>query len=453
MTEQIRLAGMVTRKTALRLYAVQPLCQTSYGAKPPCGLKSGCMTDREVYPLDATDGYHVPTVVLKSGRDKSVRARHPRLFAGAIKQVAGRPKDGSVVDVCTNNGEWLARGIINQQAQIAVRLLTWDQNEPIDEAFWMRRVKRSIDLRLSDPLLEKTNSRRLIFSESDGLPGVIVDEYDGHIVLQLSTLAAANARAIIVTSLVAFTTPHCIIERGDDERMRHEHIKSSSGVLYGVVPDELVIITENGLHALVDIANGQKTGFYLDQRDNRIRLARYCRGASVLNVFSYTGAFSLFAAASGAKQVINVDSSPDAIRMAAANAALLDVHDCDISYVVADAFADLRARRNAGELYDVVILDPPKFAHSQEQIDRAARAYKDLNRVGLALVKPGGLLATFSCSGVIDSALFQKIIFSAGIEAKRDVRIVERFTQASDHPVLLSFPESEYLKGLLCRVQ
>ncbi|HEY3291975.1 MAG TPA: class I SAM-dependent rRNA methyltransferase, partial [Anaerolineae bacterium] len=214
-----------------------------------------------------------------------------------------------------------------------------------------------------------------------------------------------------------------------------------------------VVIEENGLKALVDFANGQKTGFYLDQRENRIRLARYCQDASILNVFSYTGAFGLVAAASGAKQVINIDSSPDAIRMATANAQLLGMHECDISYVVADAFADLRARRQTGELYDMVILDPPKFAHNPDQIDRAARAYKDLNRIGLALVKPGGLLATFSCSGVIDSGLFQKIIFSAGIEAKRDVQVIERFSQASDHPVLLSYPESEYLKGLLCRIQ
>ncbi|HEY3289049.1 MAG TPA: 23S rRNA (cytosine(1962)-C(5))-methyltransferase RlmI, partial [Anaerolineae bacterium] len=240
------------------------------------------MTDTEVYPLDKIEGISAPSVILKSGRDKSVRARHPRLFAGALKQVLGRPKDGSAVDVCTNNGEWLARGIINQQAQIAVRLLTWEQDEVIDEAFWMRRVKRAIDLRLADPLLRKTDARRLIFGESDGLPGVIADDYAGHIVMQLSTLAASNARAIIVTALATYAKPHCIIERDDEERMRHEHIKSSSGVLFGNVPDKPVVIEENGLKALVDFAYGQKTGFYLDQRENRIRLARYCQGASIL---------------------------------------------------------------------------------------------------------------------------------------------------------------------------
>ena len=402
---------------------------------------------------DSAQPMMLSRVVLKSGRDKSVRGRHPRLFAGAIKEIVGRPKDGNVVDVSTNNDEWLARGIINQQAQIAVRLLTWQQDETVDDVFWKQRVHRSVELRQRDPLLRATNARRLIFGESDGLPGVIADDYAGYIVLQLSTLAAVNARAAIVAALVECASPRFIFERSDEERMRYEHIKESSGVLYGEAPTEPVVIIEGGLSFLVDVPHGQKTGFYLDQRENRSRLARYCAGASVLNVFSYTGSFGIYAAASGALRVVNVDSSPDALRAAQANVALLGATSCEQQYVATDAFADLRARRAAGEQYDIVVLDPPKFAHNPEQIDRAARAYKDLNRVGLALVKPGGLLATFSCSGVVDSALFQKILFSAAIEAQRDVQVVERFTQASDHPVLLSYPESEYLKGLLCRVR
>ena len=399
-------------------------------------------------------------VILKSGRDKSVRARHPRLFAGAIKEIIGRPRDGNAVDVCTNNGEWLARGVINQQAQIAVRLLTWDRDDVIDALFWRQRVQRAVEFRSPerDPLLQATNARRLVFGESDGVPGVIADDYAGHIVLQLSTLAAVNARDSIVAALVEFGGAKSIIERVDEERTRHEHItvikgKEGGGVLFGQVPDAPVVIHENGFQFLVDVSHGQKTGFYLDQRENRLRLSKYSMGAEVLNVFSYTGAFGVHAAAHGAKRVLHIDSSPDAIRAAQANVALLGPTACLQEYVVADAFTDLRARRASGERYDIVILDPPKFAHNQDQIDRAARAYKDLNRIGLALVKAGGLLATFSCSGVIDSGLFQKIIFSAGIEAGRDVQVIERFTQASDHPVLLSFPESEYLKGLLCRVR
>jgi 23S rRNA (cytosine1962-C5)-methyltransferase len=374
------------------------------------------------------------------------------LFSGAIKEIQGRPRDGNVVDVCANTGEWLARGIINQQAQIAVRLLTWDQHETINTAFWQKRVERAVQWRLRDPLLLHTNARRLIFGESDGLPGVIVDDYAGHIVLQLSTLAAANARETIRDALVQCAEPISIIERNDDERMKHEHLRDSAGVLYGAPPEGPVEIVENDLRFLVDVSKGQKTGFYLDQRENRARVALYCKGATMLNVFAYTAAFGVYAAANGAASVINVDSSADALRIAEANQQLIGPVSTDVQYITADAFTDLRARRANGEQFDIVILDPPKFAHSPEQIERAARAYKDLNRIGMALVRPGGLLATFSCSGVVDAALFQKVIFSAAIEARRDAQIVERFTQASDHPVLVSFPESEYLKGLLCRI-
>lgn len=393
-----------------------------------------------------------PVVVLKSGRDKSVRARHPRLFSGAIKQIEGKPKDGNVVDVCTNKGEWLARGIINQQAQIAVRLLTWDAAEVIDDTFWQQRAHKAIERRTNDPLLAHTDARRLVFGESDGLPGVIVDDYAGHLVMQLSTLAAANARSSITDALIQGTQPRCLIERNDEERMRHEHIRESAGVLFGSVPDTPITISEHVHQFVVDVATGQKTGFYLDQRENRKRLLPYVKGAQILNVFSYTGSFSVYAAGGGARRIINVDSSAEALRMARANTALLPANGSEVSFTEADAFMDLRARRDTGELHDIVILDPPKFAHSTEQIDRAARAYKDLNRVGMKLVRPGGLLATFSCSGVVDATLFQKIIFSAAIEANRDVQIIERFTQASDHPVLVSFPEAEYLKGLLCRI-
>ena len=393
-----------------------------------------------------------PVVTLKSGRDKSVRGRHPRLFSGSIKHIDGKPKDGDVVDVCANTGEWLARGIINQQAQIAVRLLTWDEGEVIDDGLWHRRVAQAIDRRRRDPLLTGTNARRLIFSESDGLPGVIADDYAGHVVLQLSTLAASNARRALVGALVSALAPQSIVERSDDERLKQEHVAAASGLLFGELPASAVEAIENGMRFFVDVQGGQKTGFYLDQRENRSRVARYCEAADVLNAFAYTGAFAVHAAAHGARSVINVDSSRDALRMAEANIGLLPGPSCPTSYEVADAFEYLRAARAQGRQFDVVILDPPKFAHNPAQIDRATRAYKDLNRIGLSLVRSGGVLATFSCSGVIGADLFQKIIFSAAVESQRDAQILERMTQASDHPVLLTFPESEYLKGLLCRV-
>ena len=222
-------------------------------------------------------------------------------------------------------------------------------------------------------------------------------------------------------------------------------------VARGAAPDAPVAFREGGLTFQVDLRSGQKTGFYLDQRDNRARVARYCAGATVLNAFSFTGAFAAHALAAGAAHVTNLDSSADALQLAE-TALAANGFGGRSTQVQADAFEQLRAWRTAGERFDVVILDPPKFAHNTGQIDRAARAYKDLNRIGLALVKPGGVLVSFSCSGVIDAGLFQKILFSASLEAGREAQVVERLTQASDHPVLLTFPESEYLKGLICRV-
>ena len=393
-----------------------------------------------------------PAVILKSGRDKSVRGRHPRLFSGGIKTIEGRPRDGDVVDVRANTGEWLARGIINQQAQTAVRLLTWDESEDIDDDFWRRRVKQALERRARDPLLADTSARRLIFSESDGLPGVIADDYAGCVVLQISTLAAARAKPVLVEALASLLSPRCILERSDDERLKHERVSAARGVLFGEPPAGPVEVFESGMRFQVDVQAGQKTGFYLDQRENRARVARYCAGADVLNVFAYTGAFAVCAAARGARSVVNVDSSQEALRMAEVNLSLQPAPGCAVACQAADAFEYLRACRAQGMQFDVVILDPPKFAHAPSQIDRAARAYKDLNRIAFGVVRPGGILATFSCSGVIDPALFQKIIFSAALESARDAQVIERLTQASDHPVLLSFPESEYLKGLVCRV-
>ncbi|MCW1970248.1 MAG: class I SAM-dependent rRNA methyltransferase [Anaerolineae bacterium] len=398
-------------------------------------------------------------VVLKSGRDKPVRQRHPRLFSGGIKAIVGRPKSGEVVEVHDNRDEWLARGVINEASQIAIRLLTWDQDEAIDAAFWARRVAQAVARRNADPLLRTTNARRIIFGESDGLPGVIADDYASHIVIEYSALVALNAREAIEAAIRTSCAPAQIHIRYDEERLKGEGV---SAKLYSPsVASEAAatVIREGDLQFRVDLTRGQKTGFYLDQRQNRQRVAAYCAGARVLNTFSYTGGFAIYAAAAGAAEVINVDSSADALRLAGENAVLNgfgaginENRQTLITHIQANVFDDLRVRREAGEAFDVVVLDPPKFAHNPSQIERAARAYKDLNRVGMHLVKPGGVLATFSCSGVVDAALFQKIIFSAAMEAGREVHIVEHLSQASDHPVLLTFPESEYLKGLICRV-
>ncbi|PJF46772.1 MAG: class I SAM-dependent rRNA methyltransferase [Chloroflexi bacterium] len=398
-------------------------------------------------------------VTLKSGRDRSVRQRHPRLFAGAIKEISGRPKDGDVVDVTDNRSEWLARGVINQQAQIAVRLLTWARDEVIDEAFWRRRVHAAIARRKRDPALAHTNAIRWVFGESDGLPGLIVDGYADVLVVEISALVAWRALPVLTDALNETLSPRQIRWRADEERLSREFggtlPRAVRAALSEAAPAEPVEIGERGLRFWVNPAGGQKTGFYLDQRDNRARVAAYCQGATVLNAFAYTGAFGLHALVGGATRVVNVDSSGEALALAERNLALNGGLGAGRRYecVEADVFDYLRGLRDCGERFDVVILDPPKFAHHPGQVERAARAYKDLNRVGMSIVEPGGILATFSCSGVVDAALFQKIVFSAALEAGRDARVIERLTQASDHPVLLTFPESEYLKGLICRIE
>ncbi len=398
-------------------------------------------------------------VILKSGRDRSVRQRHPRLFASAIKQIDGRPRDGDVVDVVDNKGEWLARGIINQQAQIAVRLLTWQAEEAIDEFFWQRRVQAAVARRQRDPALRRTNAIRWVFGESDGLPGLIADDYAGYLTLELSSLLAWRALPVLKAALVQALSPIQVICRMDEERLRHEFGGAVPRAVHEALdepaPEAPVEIEEHGARFLVRPAGGQKTGFYLDQRENRMRVAAYCQGASVLNAFSYTGGFGIHALRSGAARVLNIDSSAEALKLAEQNFALNAAAELRDRYACAEAdvFAMLRALHQQGARFDVVILDPPKFAHHPDQVNRAARAYKDLNRVALGLINPGGILATFSCSGVVDASLFQKIVFSAALEAGREARVIERLTQASDHPVLLTFPESEYLKGLICRVE
>jgi 23S rRNA (cytosine1962-C5)-methyltransferase len=391
-------------------------------------------------------------VILKKGREKSVRNRHPWIFSGTIERVEGDPEDGDVVDVWDSRARFIARGIINQRSQIVVRILTWDQDERIGEGFWRRRLERAINLRESlaaDPL---TDAYRLVHAEADGLPGLIVDRYGPWLVAQFLSLAVERYKATIIDHLADLTAPQGIFNRSDDPIREKEGLVPVAGPIWGEVPPDLIEMVENGFRFMVDINLGHKTGFYLDQRENRKIAARYFRSAEVLNAFAYTGAFAVYAAAEGASRIINVDTSEEVLRLAERNVRRNGFGGREDVYAGADAFELLRTYRDYDWHFDVVILDPPKFAHSKSQVQAALRGYKDINLLGMKLLRSGGYLITFSCSGAIGHDMFQKVLFQAAVDAERDVHIVQRLGQGLDHPVLLTFPESQYLKGFICRV-
>lgn len=388
-------------------------------------------------------------IILRRAKDKPVRQRHPWIFSGAIRKVEGEPVAGAVVEVASSEGAWLAYAEYSPHSQIRARVFAWEQYQRLEADFWQRRIVASIERRKQ--LLPKTEARRLVFAESDGIPGLIVDQYGPHLVIQTLTAGAERRKMQTVQVLADYLRPRSISERDDPVRKK-EGLPPSAGVLWGEVPRERVTITEGDQRFLVDLRSGQKTGFYLDQAQNRITVASYCSDAQVLNAFSYTGAFAGHALAAGARHVTNIDSSEDALEIAAANLRLNGFGEERWQNKVADVFVQLREWRDKGRQFDLIILDPPKFASSRRQINKAARGYKDINWLAMRLLRPGGLLATFSCSGLISADLFQKILFGAALDARRDVRIIRHFSQAPDHPVLLSFPEGAYLKGLLCHV-
>lgn len=398
----------------------------------------------------------LPPIVLKPGREKPVIQRHPWVFSGAIQRIPAELEDGAIVEVTDSAGHWLARGYLNRASQIQVRLLTWQADETIDQAFWARRLRAAVALR--EPLLARaeTDACRLVHGENDYLPGLIVDRYGEVLVLQAGTLGIDRRKAELACLLLEITGCRTVLERSDLAARRLEGLEYAHGLLAGEPPPAEIVLREGELHFVVDLASGQKTGFYMDQRDNRRRVAAYCRGARVLNGFSYTGAFAVHALAAGAVHVINVDESVAALELGEENLRRNGFDPDRVADSIAgDIFRILRDWRDHGPpggLFDVVILDPPKFAQSRQHVERALRGYKDINLLGLHLLKPGGILATFSCSGLVDTDLFQKVVFAAAIDAGRDLQILEWLHQAPDHPVAVTFPEGAYLKGLLCRV-
>jgi len=401
-------------------------------------------------------------VILKRKRARPVLQRHPWIFSGAIERIEGEVVDGDVVEVRDAGRNWLARGTLNRRSQIAVRLLTWERDEAIDREFWQRRLERAIaarqalalgeGLRPSPPV---TTAYRLVHAESDYLPGLIVDRYGEWLVVQFLTLGIERWKDELVDLLVGSlgsSGVRGVYERSDVEVRAKEGLGKRAGLLWGEEPPELVEVLENGHRFLVDVRQGHKTGFYLDQRENRARLPDFCEGAEVLDAFAYTGAFGVYAVAAGAARVTLVESSARALDLARRNFALNGFERRSVEYVEGDVFSVLRGYRAQDRRFDVVVLDPPKFAHSGRGVERATRAYKDVNLLAFQLLRPGGVLFTCSCSGAVSADLFQKIIFGAAVDAERDVQIIGYLAQGADHPVALTFPEGAYLTGLVCRV-
>ncbi|NTV69607.1 MAG: class I SAM-dependent rRNA methyltransferase [Azonexaceae bacterium] len=392
-------------------------------------------------------------LILLPGKERSAFKHHPWLFAGSVGRLEGRARPGDTVEVLADNLRPLGRAAYSPKSQIRARFWTFDADEPIDDAFFKRRIAAAVALRQSLPELRGQQGLRLIHAESDGLPGVIADQYGDTVVVQLTSAGADKWRNAIVAGLVKATGCARVYERSDSDVRGLEGLGPTTGWLHGEAPATPLSIDENGVRLAIDIAGGHKTGFYLDQRENRALLGALAAGKDVLNCFCYTGGFSLQALAGGAKSVLSIDSSGPALAQAQANLALNPKLPADrAQWQEADVFQALRDFRKAGQLFDLIVLDPPKFAPSAAHADRAAKAYKDINILGCRLLKPGGLLMTYSCSGGVGLEMFQKIIADSALDAGRSARIVRRLAGAADHPVALNFPEGEYLKGLLVQV-
>ena len=392
-------------------------------------------------------------LILKRGREKPVMRRHPWIFSGAVQRVEGEPSPGDLVQVVGSDGRFLAIAFYNPHSQIQGRILTWE-DEVIDEAFWGNKVKRALNHRAKLDLEPATTAYRLIYAEADGLPGLVVDKYGDFLVMQCLTLAMDGRKEMLTKLLAELTQPIGIVERSDVDVRQKEGLGSVTDLLWGEAPVAELVIRENNYQFGVDLWQGHKTGFYLDQRENRAAVCQpnYVTNKIILNAFAYTGGFAVYAAGRGATAIVNVDSSIPALEQAERNMELNGFERPQDEYLAGDVFEVLRYYREEGRLFDMVILDPPKFAHSQRDLKQASRGYKDLNLQALHLLRPGGMLATFSCSGLVSADLFQKILFGAAVDARREVQIMQFLSQPADHPVLLSFPESAYLKGFLCRV-
>jgi 23S rRNA (cytosine1962-C5)-methyltransferase len=388
-------------------------------------------------------------LVLRPGREKSLKRRHPWIFSGAVERVAGAPGSGETVAVKSASGEMLALAAYSPQSQIRARAWSFGAPVQVDAAFLRGRVSAALAMRQHCGLSRHTNAMRLVHGESDALPGLIVDRYADVLVVQFLAAGVERWREEILDALAELTGCEAIYERSDADVRMLEGLSPRCGFARGNRDASRCPILEHGLSFRVDVGQGQKTGFFLDQRANRQRVRALAKGRSVLDCFCYTGGFAVAALAGGAKQVLAVDSSAPALDVARENLAANPLDAARMEFAQADVFAHQRTLRDRGASFDLVVLDPPKFAPTAAQAKNAARAYKDINLLACKLLAPGGMLATFSCSGGVSAELFQSIVAGAALDAGIDARIIERFGADADHPVALNFPEGDYLKGLL----
>jgi 23S rRNA (cytosine1962-C5)-methyltransferase len=408
-------------------------------------------TPRGAPQIPAGSATAQPCILLKAGREKSLLRRHPWIFSGALERVDGAPVSGDTLPVRDGAGNFFAWATYNPDSQISARVWSFRETEKIDAEFFRQRIANAFAARNALNLARDSNGMRLIHAESDGLPGLIVDQYGDVLVMQVGSAGVERWRDTIADILHELCNPACIYERSDSDSRALEGLELRNGVLRGTLPDNVEVV-ENGLRFNVDVAAGQKTGFYLDQRDNRALTGTLAKDKDVLNCFCYTGGFSLHALRGGAKSVLSIDASKEALFIAAENLTRNGLDAGKAEWLEADVFQALRTLRDQNRKFDLIILDPPKFAPTAAFAEKAARGYKDINLLAFKLLRPGGLLCTYSCSGGISEDLFQKIIAGAALDAGVDAQIIHYLHASADHPVLLSFPEGAYLKGLVLRV-
>ena len=392
-------------------------------------------------------------ISLNVGREKSLLRKHPWIFSKAINKIKGKPMLGDTVDVFDSKGNWLAKGAYSPESQIRIRIWSFDEHQEIDRDFFFNKLQKAQVRRDWFIAQGKLTGYRLIAGESDGLPGVTIDKYDNFLVCQLLSAGADFHRYTLVSCLKELYPDCHIYERSDVDVRKKEGLEPVTGWLTEPQDSTECVIEEHGIKIHVDVATGHKTGFYLDQRDSRLTAGKFAKDKTILNCFSYTSTFALHCAANNAKEVINVDVSQSALDMGKRNLDLNGLADANVSFVKADVFKLLRTYREEKRRFDMIILDPPKFVESKAQLTGACRGYKDINMLAMQLLNPGGILLTFSCSGLMEASLFQKVVADAALDAKRNVYFVERLQQAADHPISSNYPEGYYLKGLVCQVE